>query len=81
MRFRIMVNYEFLKSMDQKQFIEMVKRGIISVHVMDYVTVYEFYINELKTNSKTVSIISTAEKFNCHENTIYNIIKFLQKPL
>lgn len=76
-----MVNYDFIKSLDNSLFIQMVKRGIISVHVMDYVTIYEFYLNELKTNSKTVAILSTAEKFNCHENTIYNIIKFLQKPL
>lgn len=76
-----MVNYDFIKSLDNSLFIQMVKRGIISIHVMDYVTIYEFYLNELKTNSKSVAIVSTAEKFNCHENTIYNIIKFLQKPL
>lgn len=76
-----MVNYDFIKSLDNSLFIGMVKRGIISVHVMDYVTIYEFYLNELKTNSKTVAILATAEKFNCHENTVYNIIKFLQKSL
>lgn len=76
-----MVNYEFLKSLDDQLFYELVRRGIISVHIMDWITVYDFYLNELKTNSKTVAIISTADEYDCHENTIYNIIKFLQKPL
>jgi hypothetical protein len=76
-----MVNYEFLKSLDNDLFYEMVRRGVVSVHIMDWVTIYEFYLNELKSNSKSVAIVSTAEKYNCHENTIYNIIKFLQKPL
>lgn len=76
-----MVNYEFLKSLDNDLFYEMVRRGVVSVHIMDWVTIYEFYLNELKNNSKGVAIVSTADKYNCHENTIYNIIKFLQKPL
>lgn len=82
MRFESMVNnYDFIKGLNQDSLFAFVKRGIISVHILDYITVYEFYLNELKSNKKTVAILSTAEKFNCHENTIYNIIKFLQKSL
>lgn len=72
-----MVNYDFLKAIPQEQFLEMVRRGIISISIMDYLTVYEFYLNELKSNSKSVSITSSAEYFNCSEKTIYNIINFM----
>lgn len=79
MRFRIMVNYEFLKAMPQDQFIQMVKRGIIPITVMDYLTVYEFYLNELKSKTRVGALNSAAEKYNCSDKTIYNVIKFMKK--
>jgi hypothetical protein len=72
-----MVNYEFLKSTDYKLFLEYVKRGIISVHIMDYLTVYETYLNEIKTNKKSIAITYCAEKYNCSERTIHNVINFM----
>jgi hypothetical protein len=72
-----MVNYEFLKSIDYKLFLEYVKRGIIPVHIMDYITVYETYLNEVKTNKKSIAITYCADKYNCSENTIRNIINFM----
>ena len=73
-----MVNYEFLKCLDQDMFYSMVRRGIIPVHIMDWITVYEYFLNELKTNSKTVSIVATADHYNCTDKTIYNIIRFMK---
>jgi hypothetical protein len=72
-----MVNYEFLKSIDYKLFLEYVKRGIIPVHIMDYITVYETFLNEVKTNKKSIAITFCADKYNCSENTIRNIINFM----
>jgi hypothetical protein len=74
-----MVNYEFLKAMPQDHFIEMVRRGIIPITVMDYLTVYEFYLNELKSKTKVGALNSSAEYFNCSDKTIYNIINFMKK--
>lgn len=72
-----MVNYEFLKSTDYKIFLEYVKRGIIPVHIMDYLTVYETYLSEVKTNKKSIAITYCAEKYNCSERTIHNVINFM----
>lgn len=74
-----MVNYEFLKSLDNKLFLEMVRRGMMPVHLMDYLTVYEFYLSELKTNPKVTAIQYCADKYNCTEQTIYNIIRYMNK--
>jgi hypothetical protein len=72
-----MVNYEFLKSIPQNHFLEMVRRGIIHVKIMDWLVVYEYYLNELKSHKKSVSITATADKYNCSENTIRNLINFM----
>lgn len=74
-----MENYNFIKSIPQEQFLQMVRRGIIPVHIMDWITMYEYYLHELKSNEKRVSIQSTSEYFNCSEKTVYNIINFLKK--
>lgn len=57
----------------------MVRRGIIPVHIMDWITVYDFYLNELKSKTKVQSLLSSAEYFNCSDKTIYNIINFMKK--
>jgi hypothetical protein len=74
-----MVNYEFIKSLDNDLFLQMVRRGIIPVHIMDWITVYDFYLNELKSKTKVQSLLSSAEYFNCTDKTIYNIINFMKK--
>jgi hypothetical protein len=72
-----MVNYEFIKSIEHNQFLEMVRRGVVPISIMDYLTVYEFFLNELKSTSKSVAITTTADKYNCSEKTIYNVINFM----
>ena len=71
-------NYEFLKSID---LISFVKRGIISIHIMDYVLIYETYLDQLQKNKKSVAITYCSDRFNKHENSIRNIIIFLQNSL
>lgn len=72
-----MTNYDFLKSIEQSYFLELIKRGIVPVHIMDYLLIYETFLKELKENKKSVCITYCADKFNVHENTIRNIIKFM----
>ena len=72
-----MVNYDFLKNIDYKLFLEFVRRGIIPVNIMDYLTVYETYLNEVKTNKKSIAITYCADKYNCSERTIHNVINFM----
>lgn len=72
-----MVNYDFLKNINNNLFLELVRRGIIPVNIMDYLTVYETYLNEVKINKKSIAITYCAEKYNCSENTIRNVINFM----
>ena len=72
-----MTNYTFLKSIEEKLFLELVKRGIIPIHIMDYLLIYETYLKELQSNIKSICISYCSDKFNVHENTIRNIIKFM----
>jgi hypothetical protein len=74
-----MNNYKFLKEIKQDKFLQFVQRGIIPIVIMDYITIYDTYLNELKSNKKSVCITYCADKFNVHENTIRNIIKFMNK--
>lgn len=72
-----MNNYIFIKSINEKLYLELVKRGVIPIHIMDYVLIYETYLKELESNKKSVCITYCSDKFNVHENTIRNVIKFM----
>lgn len=72
-----MTNYDFLKSIEQKLFLELVKRGIIPIHIMDYLLIYETYLNEIKTNKKSVCITFCSDKYNLSERTIRRVIEFM----
>lgn len=72
-----MNNYEFLKKIDAKLYLQFIKRGIIPIHIMDYLTIYECFLYELQSNKKSIAITFCSEKYNCSENTIRNIIKFM----
>lgn len=72
-----MNNYIFIKSINEKLYLELIKRGIIPIHIMDYVLIYETYLKELEQNKPTVSVTYISEKFNCSESKIWNIIKFM----
>lgn len=72
-----MVNYDFLKKIDNRLFLDLVRRGIIPIHIMDYLVVYETYLQQNTENKKSVAITYCAEKYNCSERTIHNIINFM----
>lgn len=73
-----MSNYDFLKEIPKQKFYQFINRGIIPIHIMDYLTIYERYLLELKKNKKSVCITFCADEYNLHENTIRNIIKFMK---
>lgn len=75
----MVTTYEFLKSVDKNLFLSLVNRGIVSVHIMDYMTIYESYLHELKSNKKSVAITYCADKYNCSEKTIQRIINVMNK--
>lgn len=72
-----MVNYDFLKKIDNMLFLELVRRGVIPVHIMDYMVVYETYLQQIINNKKSVAITYCADRYNCSENTIRNIVNFM----
>lgn len=72
-----MTNYDFLKKIETKTFYEFINRGIIPIHIMDYLTIYERYLKELEKHKKSVCITFCADEYNVKERTIYNIIKFM----
>ena len=72
-----MNNYNFIKSINENVYLELIKRGVIPIHIMDYVLIYETFMKELQRNKKSVCITYCADKFNVHENTIRNVIKFM----
>lgn len=73
-----MSNYEFLKAIPKDNFYQFINRGIIPIHIMDYLTIYERYLKELENNKVTVSVTFCADEYNVSERTIYKIIKFMK---
>lgn len=71
-------NYEYIKGLPDNVFLELIKRGFLSIDLMSRITIYECFLSELKNNKKSVAITYTAEKYNLTEKTIYNIINFMK---
>lgn len=69
-------NYDFICSIDYDLFMQLLKRGLLPIKILDYKVIYEDFINQKQKQSVVITHLS--EKYNCHENTIRNIIKFMQ---
>lgn len=74
-----MNNYDFIKNIGEEKFIQLVSRGIIPINIMDYVSIYEAYLEDRKNNKKMVSITYCADKFNLSDRTIHRVVKFMNK--
>lgn len=79
-----MVAYELIQKLEQLDYFDqLLKGGIIPMHLIDYKMIYEFYVNELNTlkkirwvkNTKRQAIENTAGEYNISERTVYEIIK------
>ena len=74
-----MNNYDFIKSIDKNLYLELVKRGVIPINIMTWVTIYESYNDELKRNKPTLSATFTADKYNISESSIWKIKAFMER--
>ena len=72
-------NYEIVKSLQSDTFgLDLFRRGMISLKMLDYKVYYERYMHEVKKHQKGVAITFTADEFNVSENTIRNAINFMR---
>lgn len=75
-----MVNtYELIKTVENDSlFLNLLRKGLIPLSVLDRKCYYERYKLERETNNKMQSITNTAEEYKVSERTIYNAIKFME---
>ena len=71
--------YELITKIENDStFLNLLRKGLIPLSVLDRKCYYERYTLELKTNTKMQSISNAAEEYNVSERTIYNAIKFME---
>lgn len=68
--------YEVLKSL--KEFNLLISLGIIPINIVDWIVMYEYYIEERKVNKKMQSYSNTAENYKVHEQTIMNVVSWME---
>lgn len=68
--------YETLKRID---LVKLVRRGILSVHLLDYITFYESFLKDYEiTNRKYQSYENVAEDYKVSFDTIRNAVKYMK---
>ena len=70
-----MVRYELLKNTN---ITPLVASGIISINIATWLTIYDFYLNELKENQKVIAISFTSDYYRISERNLYRIISFME---
>lgn len=71
--------YEYIKRVENdSDFLFLLRKGIISLSVMDKKVYYERYLLELRRNKKSQSITNTAIEFNVSDKTIRRSIDFME---
>lgn len=74
-----MTRYELIKEVKEKGLLaKLISSRCMPFQFADWLTYYETYRNELKTNEKPVSIQYTADYYNVSVSLIYKIIKFFE---
>jgi hypothetical protein len=72
-----MVNrYETLKSIQNINRLYLL--GILQMHIMDWVVIYEYYLIERQTNKKLQSYSNTAENYRLSERHVMNIVFWME---
>ena len=56
----------------------LVSLGIISITVIDWIVLYEYYLDERKSNGKMQSYCNTAENYKVNETTIRRIASWME---
>ncbi|UAB84346.1 hypothetical protein INR75_19685 [Zunongwangia sp. SCSIO 43204] len=71
-----MAVYQLLHKLENLPFYnKLFTTGIVPMIWLDYKLIYEFYLEELKSQKKVQAITNTAEEFNLSERSIYSIIR------
>lgn len=71
-----MNRYEIICKLD-KDFLILINKGLLPVHLLAWKTIYEAYVNEMKRNKKMITYLYLADFFNLSETQIRNIVKFM----
>ncbi len=73
-----MTTYEILISFENNlSFLNLLKKGVIPLSVLDKKVYYEYYLNERKTTNKAQSITNASEEYKVSERTIIRAIDFM----
>ena len=71
--------YELIKKTeDEILFLNLLRKGLIPISIMDKKVYYEYYLNELLKWNKTQAITNTAEEYNVSERTIRRALEVME---
>ena len=74
-----MVRFDYIKKAKaNNDFEELVKCGLISVHLKVWFEIYSEYQKELVTNKKSTAIQFLQDKHQISQRTVYKIIDFME---
>jgi hypothetical protein len=68
--------YQTIKLIDNIN--TLVAMGIISIIVLDWIVIYEYYLIERKTLGKMQSYCNTAENYKLSERQIMNVVAWME---
>ena len=71
-----MNRYEIICKLD-KNFLILINKGLLPVHLLAWKTIYETYLKEIKNNKKMVTYLYLSDYYNLSEPQIRNIVKFM----
>lgn len=68
--------YETLKSLEN--FNKLIALGILSIHLFDWIVIYEYYLIERQTNKKLQSYSNTAEQYKIGERHVMRVVSWME---
>lgn len=71
-------NLEFYKK-NEDVMLQAIRRGLISLTIMDRITIYDFYKKQLLKCKKMEAIQNTCEEFHICQDNIYKSIRMLER--
>ena len=75
-KFMVANRYELIKQTEN--FNQLVSLGVIPMQIFDWLTMYEFYLNERKTEPKMQAYQNTADEFNFSDRQIMNLVSWFE---
>jgi hypothetical protein len=52
--------------------------GILSIHLFDWIVIYEYYLIERQTNKKLQSYSNTAEQYKIGERHVMRVVSWME---